>query len=482
MSELESVRKYLESHGQSYLEFLTVLRTSCDEVAKELGGQVALRVYDRRDKQGGEGLKDPVKVLHACAKPVKTASLKKVADIVGVTVVVQYPDQIGLFLDRLKDRLSSRNAVEDKRKDHCGAYFATHATYRSTAIAHGGVLGEVQCKTVLHDAWSAKMHDLTYKPLGSMDPRMKDIIEAISQTLQGLEQQSQIVRDMVVSRQRGEQKPFRAALAAFLAGVEGVLLASREDTGEPEGIADLREAVKLFAQACRRESASEEAAGLNALILAALEADATAGSAWLIAVRFASVLPVREAHRFLRNAADMLFDRLAALRDVDLVTEAQMRAIPIGFYALQDFERALEYTDRMLATAESLKLSGEGVGILEFNKATWLLERESLRPSKPAVAASVGEEVEALLAAAKSKLPLTDDEGYKDTEGLRLIVYGTTKEDVRRGIRMCIEAGEPIEGDELESAVAIAYAEWRNHVGWRRYFEMAEEEVEADGG
>lgn len=476
MSDLEKVRQFLKDQERSYREFLGILRRACDDVAADLGGQFVVRVYDRTDKQGGEPMKDAVKVLEACPKPVRTTNIKKVADIIGVTVVVQYPDQIAVLLDKLKAVLAGRQAVEDRRKCHDQTYFAMHATYRSTAVAHGGILGEVQCKSVLHDGWSAKMHDLTYKPLGSMDPRMKGLIEAISLSLEGLERQSEIARDMILSRQRGEEKPFRASLAAYLSGVEGSL-SSAPCVKKCEEIALLREEVKGFVDGTVTEAAGERAADLNGRILMALEDDDMAGSAWLVAVRFASVLASREARRFLWNAADIIFDRLPALRDGDLISEAHMRAIPIGFYALQDFARALEYADRLLGQAAALKLSEEGVSILKFNKATWLLERESLRPSKPVTAAAVRDEVEELLAAAKPKLGLIDEAGVKDTEGLWLIVYGKTKEEVRCGIDMCLEAGKPVEGNDLETAVAIAYAEWRNHVGWRRYFEMAESEV-----
>jgi hypothetical protein len=479
MSDLDKVRRYLRDQDRSYREFLSIVKMGCQDVAAALGGQVVLRVYDRTDKQGGEPLKDAAKVLEATTQPIRNDNLRKIADIIGVTVVVQYPDQIAVMLDKLKEQLALRQAVEENRKALTGAYFAVHATYRSTAVAHGNILCEVQCKTVLHDAWSAKMHDLTYKPLGTMDSRMKGLIEAISVSLEGLEKQSQIARDMILSRQRGEQKPFRASLAAFLSGVEGSL-DSRQGQRDRE-VVELKREVEAFAAGAAADLRKRRAAQLNEKILRLLENDRTAGCAWLLAVRFAMALSQGEAARFLGNAAEGLIDRLAGLRAADLISEAELRAIPVGFYALQDFSRALEYVDRLLDQQATLNLSPDGLNILKFNKATWLLERESLRPSKPAVATAVRKEVDRLLAESKDDLTLKDEPGVRDTEGLRLIVYGTTKEEVRRGIDLCMAAGEPVEGDELESAVAIAYAEWRNHVGWRRYFELAEREVEADG-
>lgn len=479
MSDLEKVRQFLKEHEKSYLELLYRVKSACRDVGAELGSQVVLRVYDRTDKQGGEPLKDATKVLDASARPVRKVELKKINDIIGVTMVVQYPDQISLALDRLKVKLKN-DAEQIARKDLKETYFATHATYKSKAVTHSGILCEVQCKTVLHDAWSAKMHDLTYKPLGSMDPRMKGLIEAISLSLEGLERQSQIARDMILSRQAGERKPFQAALIAFLEGVEGELLKRFTGKGAPpDPLAELRNAVKDIAK--NGDKSDELVAEIGSKIQALIESEREAGPAWLIAVRFAGALPGPEAFRFLGNAADALFDSLQSLRDKELITEPEMRAIPIGFYALQDFDRALEHVDKLLAQAGALKLSEECMRILKFNKATWLLERESMRPSKPALAKVIRDEVEALVAQVRPALAMNDDAVIKDTDGLMLIVYGQTKEEVRIGIEMCMAAGEPVEGDELETAVALAYAEWRNQTGWRRFLELAEIETENAG-
>ena len=476
MSDLNSVRQFLIEHETSYIEFLFKVKNACKDVAAELGSQVVLRVYDRTDKQGGEALKEASKVLDAAVRPVRKAELKKIADIIGVTMVVQYPDQIEHALDRLETALQ-KDAKQEHRKDHRETYFATHAIYKSKSVTHAGILCEVQCKTVLHDAWSAKMHDLTYKPLGSMDPRMKGLIEAISLSLEGLERQSQIARDMILSRQAGERKPFKASLVAFLAGVEGELLKRYAGEKAPKDtLAELRNAVKDLTE--KGDKSDEILADLGSKIQAAIESETEGGPAWLIAVRFAGLLRGRDSYRFLGNAADALFDSLQSLRDKELITEPEMRAIPIGFYALQDFGRALEHVDKLLAQAQPLNLSDECIRILKFNKATWLVERESLRPSKPALARVIKNEVEALIAEVRPMLEIKDHGVVKDTDGLMLIVYGQTKEEVRTGIGMCMDAGEPVGGDELETAVALAYAEWRSQVGWRRFFELAENETE----
>lgn len=471
LSDLEKVRRYLRENHDAYVGFLDLVKSGCRAVQAELGSQVVLRVYDRRDKQGGEALKDAVKVQDACQNPIGRQRLAKVTDIIGVTMVVQYPDQIDLALDRLRDLLGSGKATETKRKKHSETYFATHSTYRLDDVANLGLHCEVQCKTILHDGWSAKMHDLTYKPTGTMDGRMKGLIEAISVTLEGLEQQSQIAREIIVGRQKGELKPFQTSLAIFLQSVEGTM----RTEGNADPVAQLREEVREFASDGASRSGTR-AAELGTALREAIEAPESAAAAWLVAVRFASALGGSEAIRFLDSKGETIFDELADLVSRKLINEAQIRALPIGFYALQDFGRAIEYVDRLIDARDELSLSEDCQLILRFNKATWLLERESVKPSKPEKSMRVRQEIEELMTEVRPALQMKDEAVVTDTDGLFLIVYGETKEDVRKGIDMCIEAGAPVEGDELETAVALAYAEWRNHVGWRRYFELAERE------
>lgn len=474
MSNLEIVRRFLKSNENTYIEFLNLVKGASSELARELGGQVIIRVYDRRDKQGGEAMKDAVKVYEACKRPVTQRNIKKITDIIGVTIVVQYPDQIPLVLDKLATKLKADLVLEATRKAHSATYYGTHATYRYEAVTHGGIFCEVQCKTVLHDAWSAKMHDLTYKPSGSMDARMKGLIEAISQSLEGIEQQSQIARDIISGRQRGERKPFATSLAAFLSGVEGLSI-----EGQTDSVSSLREEVRTFAS-FETMPTSAQAVELGTKIREALEEPEIAGSAWLIAVRFAGALGGNDAIRFLSNAVEILLDGLLALRAAEQITEAEIRAIPIGFYALQDFARAIEIVDLLINQSEPLNLSEECLHILKFNKATWMLEKESLRPSNPKFTVQIRSQIDSLLAAARPALSMMDEAVVNDTDGLYKIVYGATKEEVRDGIDLCLKAGAQVETDELESAVALAYAEWRSHAGWRKYFELAENELDGE--
>src|SRR5262249_42078249 len=89
-------------------------------------------------------------------------------------------------------------------------YWATHIVCSSRFGAER-LNCEIQVKTILHDAWSAKMHDLTYKPIGVLDPKLNQLMASVATTIESLEKQSVLIRDMIKANWNVEEKTRRAA-------------------------------------------------------------------------------------------------------------------------------------------------------------------------------------------------------------------------------------------------------------------------------
>lgn len=475
MRNLDRVRAYVEAKRKAYENLLDIVSGAAKEIEAELGGSYVLDVYGRGDKQGGEKLKEVGKILDAAQGKLDFASLQKIDDIIGVTIVVQYTDQIPLVLDILTARLASQKIAQIKRKLHQGAYYATHAIYESRAARHQGLRCEVQCKTLLHDAWAAKMHDLTYKPQGSMDVRLRNLVEAISTTLEGLEQQSQTVRDIIAGRQLVERLPFQETLKVWHAAWAESLREEWREKGAPAELETLWAAIEA-AEVARESPGTEGEADLDDLGLRIRDAARAAENlriCWIMAVKVVALTPGHERLALMLDISQMLFEQMPKLMAGQALSEMDVLTIPFGYYLIQDFNRALEYADRLLDQADDIGLSEACRSALRFNKATWLLERESLRYSRPWVASSVKREVSRLLSEFRRKRRFREGPEFTDTDGLRLIVFGCTKEDVRRGIQMCADSVGRTQDANARQA-ATAYADWRAHLGWRRYFELAE--------
>ena len=471
MSDLEKVRSFLREKRPGYEALIDEIRHVADDIKKEVGSGIILRVYSRSEKQAGEELKEATKIADAIEGPVTSSKLRDLDDVIGLTIVVQYPDQIGPVAKRMTDALKGRQIRENGGRDHTGAYYARHDVYRSARTKHQGLRCEVQCKSLLHDAWAAKMHDLTYKPQGAMDGRLKGLVEAISMTLEGLEQQSQIVRDMIVARQNVERRPFQVSLSLLhdelVKGLRSGLTGRRALKGLDALWADVDAA--RVAGGGLVDSQFEE---LAARIIDAAAEAARLRVCWLLAVRLVAVQVLPERLALLTNLADTMMEEMATLLADKLFTQRELWAFPVGFYVVQDFGRAIEYADDLLGRADELCLTARSRWALTFNKATWLLERESLRRSKEAVARKVEAQVGALLAELQSDPSFSKNGELVDTEGLLLIVFGKTKEEVRTGIEICAQAASLAGSQDRD--VATAYADWRTLVGWRRYFEIAE--------
>ena len=184
------------------------------------------KIYGRETKQGGELLKHPRKIRlkfnrYFLDQGASQGSLWTVPDIIGFTVVVVYPSDITAvcqIIDRLIDDnklLNASNepasAAEDppapdegkKAKELIetrhgralmkGGYFACHYNVRRRSVGARSIC-EIQIKTVLHDAWGAKSHDLTYKPSGKINHELIVNFNLLGNSLAKLDEQSDLVR------------------------------------------------------------------------------------------------------------------------------------------------------------------------------------------------------------------------------------------------------------------------------------------------
>jgi ppGpp synthetase/RelA/SpoT-type nucleotidyltranferase len=186
------------------------------------------KIYGRDDKQGGMLLKHPRKIRlkfnSFCQdRGLREGSLWTVPDIIGFTVVVVFPSDINAvcqIVDKLiqdKKLFNASNepaaaeeqpAQDDSSKRRATAlietrygralirdgYFACHYNVRRIGIDAFRPICEIQIKTVLHDAWGAKSHDLTYKPSGKISQELILNFNLLGDSLAKLDEQSDLVR------------------------------------------------------------------------------------------------------------------------------------------------------------------------------------------------------------------------------------------------------------------------------------------------
>lgn len=212
------VRAFVVSNRQKYegdLGKLQQLLTRLQRRERALRG--VYKMYTRGDSQQGDELKSARKIRlkfneHNQSKGLTEASLFDVPDIVGLTIVVSYPSdisQIAAVIDGAIERKELKaeqlgksdpaativtkygRAIESK------GYFACHYNLRMPGVGSARPIIEVQIKTLLHDAWGAKTHDLTYKPTGRIGSELLTGFNLLGSNLANLDQQSDAMRQSI---------------------------------------------------------------------------------------------------------------------------------------------------------------------------------------------------------------------------------------------------------------------------------------------
>jgi hypothetical protein len=132
-------------------------------------------------------------------------------DIIGLTVVVYYPDQIEIVVREVRAHQGLFLGVEKDAPVTRNGYHAHHIVVQSNDPAHADLRCEVQVKTMMHDARAAKMHDLNYKPQGYTDKRLSAMMGVFGDALQSIEKQSELLRNLIHERWNAEVGRRRAA-------------------------------------------------------------------------------------------------------------------------------------------------------------------------------------------------------------------------------------------------------------------------------
>lgn len=223
------VGDHLRIHSQNYVDFLAIAKKAAETAKKTCGSDVIFRIYSRADKQGDGELKSRHKIVKKFSESRQRDTkyrIESMADIAGFTVVLYYSDQLDLFFSAFIKELGDKIYCEPYvNKDGASTisrvhrekgYHATHFKLRSKTVRFRPLIIEMQVKTMLHDSWGAKMHDLVYKPSGVLDPKLRSLMESFGDSLQAIEVQSEALRDAINGRMMILEQRRRAALVRLM--------------------------------------------------------------------------------------------------------------------------------------------------------------------------------------------------------------------------------------------------------------------------
>lgn len=219
------VKSFLDSQRSKFVRDLSAIRKAVEESIQALD---VYNVYGRSDKQNGEPLKSPRKVRLKFndffqRQGATTGSLWSTPDIIGFSIIVAFPSDITKVCEKLDALIEDGKLTQGKippggdvapiatkygRIFSSGGYFGCHYNVTNSKFAQEAPLCEIQIKTVMHDAWGAKSHDLTYKPSGRISADMIESFNLLGDTLAKIDLQSDVIRNSIerIARVRRDKK------------------------------------------------------------------------------------------------------------------------------------------------------------------------------------------------------------------------------------------------------------------------------------
>lgn len=391
-------------------------------------------IYTRRDRQaGGEEFKAARKIKDKTNKmrtvgipdknlpPNPNFPFQHVGDIIATTAVCLYPSDIDTVRDfifsKAQESILQIHHHEPKEE---GGYRAYHFVAGLTDPKYAGIRCEVQLKTIVHDAWTAWTHDLTYKPKGPLHGDIKGHMKDLSEQLTIVERMSLRFRDSIQKvwdRESRRKETVRQGL------LKEILLKP------PQG--ERIEAYLHIAQDLVSNENTHRSGDVSRV--------------------------VADIKRFAGNAPDLyssqLLVYLAALRaqdDLDYVAlemidewvfrvEALERVKALNFkglalYGLNRIPEAIDVAEKVLQETESL--SGGPFVLPRQNLAHYLAEMGGKPDSHGAEhARALADEA---MTIAESKNNVTHS--LLDTVGFVKIVFGRDQSEIREGGQLCRRA------------------------------------------
>ncbi|EAV42598.1 hypothetical protein SIAM614_26588 [Stappia aggregata IAM 12614] len=479
MSQITDAENFISKYRQDYMKLLDNIKSTCEQIKNELGIGAIDDVYTRGTSQRGSEFKDPRKIVNKVRQkglPVGAHGFRELNDIIGLTVVIQYPDQIVEIIKRIRTKLRRNGIKSEKPEEHKNksGYYATHVVCFSSFDAI--VLRcEIQFKTMLHDAWAAKMHDLTYKPSGMLDPRLNSLMASIANTVENLEQQSILIRDLIKTGWDVEGEARRAArhnLFGTMLAYTSQALPEEED----EKIKKLHAEIEAASETINKKPTSnKQITKLTNAVEECCQDKNKVRQGWLMAGRIASMRNEPDLSRFLQNQVERLLDFAPELLKSSSILPKEIAAIPLMFYVIGDLDTAIDFSERLQKDKNYEEFPDDIRMMMITNCASFMTEREYHSPTADEeIRNKTKKEIEKALCDGFSYYKIeSEPDAYSsilDTQGLMKITFAKTMDEVRQGIEDCIQAKDLSTPDEKQ--LSHAYMDLNLKLGWRRYFEL----------
>lgn len=315
---------------------------------------------------------------------------------------------------------------------------------------------------MLHDAWAAKTHDLTYKPLGQNDPRLDKMMNMFADSLQAIEAQSEMLRDIIEERwtaENGWRQALRSSLFEFLPiwMDEGV----HSDLGKA-----LRESITNNKDyLAKADDNDDRLQNIAAQIDDLCESSLREGYFLEVYMSIVRNRP-KERARALERALQWL-----DIADQECLENRarphEVWSVPLIFYVCADLGGAISAAEKLDA---GKSLHGRDREVLRFNLANHLIENAYFRlPENIVERDDLEKRIRSLIASAAT-LRADDPTPFFDAEGMLVVAFSQNPKEVRESIDLIEQGNQNV--PEEDANAASNYYELHARLAWRRLFEL----------
>lgn len=460
---IDEVNEFLAINRDGYINCVKDLMLELNAIRhKPECSNLIYSIYSRGDRQYGEQLKKDWKIAKKLLE-WRIANAKtqifEIHDIIGGTIVVNFPSETETVADYLQrpgvlPTFAVYNRVERKEK----GYHAVHLWVKCATMKHPIQKAEIQIKTMLHDGWSAKTHDLTHKPQGEVSEALDRHMQILGDVLSQLDVQSELIKDAILIQWNLDRRRREAARQSLLLRLIGSTDSDRNDkivdlAKEIDSKRDLLSIAAFeHAEMCQIQERIAEIVGTDGY---------TRDVCRLLAF-FASLRRGGELNAYALTAIENWY------RACDANPVLQIRPITfraLSYYALGLFEEAAKAARFAVKFCEKHGLV-DHVAVAKSNLAYFLSELAFAQPKRDPI---VVEEALALSAEALTTVTATQVSAILDTRGAVLIACGETEHDVREGLRACQEAFE--KAPDAKKPVSEAFFRLHERRAFRRLLE-----------
>ena len=447
---LTEVTDFIRRRRQDYISLLTMVSEELRRFKDRPDFQnVIYRIYSRADKQiGGDPLKADWKIAKKLTDkrgeyPSTSTTVTSIHDIIGVTVVTYFTSQIDMVVDAIKTKEALGNLIiSNPPTPKSNGYHAVHLVFASSKPALMGLLCEVQVKSVLHDGWATKTHDLTYKPSSSVNPEHSTQIKILGDSIDLIESQSDIIRKFIEHERIRDGNRRAAAQLELLAK----LTEDHEHTDQVQELATwFRETLQRSGSAAQP---SEVLSNHFNFWRQVVERDGHSE----FSCRFITLLASVPAASDLNNLA---LDAIEAW--IGSKTEGEDKVRALGSRALANYTFA-RFTDAVRYQEVALEYASRNSLPVHERKNTlayFIAEDFYHNPDKHEAEEKFAR-AKKLISEAEPDYPGDERSIIMDTQGAVAIAFGNEAE-IRDGLRLCQQALDLAAPGSPDRAVAEAY-------------------------